>query len=114
MSGFSLVSPLRFLQAGTSENSPRREVKSARARELLSVASMNETEVLIYLGSSLEGLDSAEAAARLGKHGANVIAQNGAPNPLRELLDRARTRSMLSYFCWPPFLTASVISTPPS
>jgi Mg2+-importing ATPase len=89
MSGFSLVSPLRFLQAGTSEDSPRREVKSALARELLAVASMNETEVLIYLGSSLEGLDSAEAAARLGKHGANVIAQNGAPNPLRELLDRA-------------------------
>ena len=89
MSGFSLISPLRFLQAGTSEDFPRREVKSALARELLAVASMNETEVLIYLGSSLEGLDSAEAAARLGKHGANVIAQNGAPNPLRELLDRA-------------------------
>ena len=89
MSGFSLVSPSRFLQAGASHDSSERGIKSALARELLAVASMNETEVLINLGSSLEGLDSAEAAARLGKHGPNVIAQNGAPGPLRELMDRA-------------------------
>ena len=89
MSDFSLVSPLRFLQAGTSQDFPRRGIESALARELLAVASMNEAEALICLGSSLEGLDSAEAAARLEKHGANIIAQNGAPKPLRELLDRA-------------------------
>ena len=89
MSDFSLVSPLRFLQAGTSQDPPRRGIESALARELLAVASMNEAEALISLGSSLEGLDSAEAAARLEKHGANIIAQNGAPKPLRELLERA-------------------------
>ena len=114
MSGFSLISPWRFLQAGTSEDSPRREVKSALARELLAVASMNETEVLIYLGSSLEGLDSAEAAARLGKHGANVIAQTARRTRFANSWIAPATRSTLSCFRLPPFLTASVISTPPS
>ena len=89
MSDFSLVSPLRFLQAGASQDSPRRGIESALARELLAVASMNEAEALISLGSSLEGLDSAEAAARLARNGPNLIAQNGAPSALSELLDRA-------------------------
>ncbi len=89
MSDFSLVSPSRFLQAGASQDSPRRGIESALARELLAVASMNEAEALISLGSSLEGLDSAEAAARLARNGPNLIAQNGAPSALSELLDRA-------------------------
>ena len=89
MSGFSLDSPLRFLQAGASPGSSERGVKSALSRDLLAVASMDEAEVLAHLGSSLEGLNSAEAAVRLARNGPNLIAQNGAPSVLSEFIDRA-------------------------
>ena len=89
MSGFSLDSPLRFLQAGASTRSSERGVSSALSRDLLAVASMNEVEVLAHLGSSLEGLNSAEAAVRLARHGPNLIAQNGAPSALSGLLVRS-------------------------
>ena len=67
MSGFSLDSPLRFLQAAASPGSSERDVKSALSRDLLAVASMDEAEVLAHLGSSLEGLNCAETAARLAR-----------------------------------------------
>ncbi|MGA9601587.1 MAG: HAD-IC family P-type ATPase [Methylocystis sp.] len=89
MSGFSLDSPFRFLQAGASARSSERGVKSALSRDLLAVASMDEAEVLAHLGSSLEGLNSTEAVVRLARHGPNLIAQNGAPSALREFIDRA-------------------------
>ena len=89
MSGFSKISPLWFLQAAASKGPAERDVKSARARELLAVASMDEGEVLAYLDGSLEGLENVEAAMRLKRNGPNLIAQNGAPSLFRELASRA-------------------------
>ena len=89
MSGFSLDSPLRFLQAAASPGSSERDVKSALSRDLLAVASMDEAEVLAHLGSSLEGLNCAETARRLARDGPNLIAQNRAPSALSEFIDRA-------------------------
>ena len=96
MSGFSLDSPLRFLQAEASPGSSERGVKSALSRDLLAVASMDEAEVLAHLGSSLEGLNSAEAALRLARNGPNLVAQNGAPNHLQAAVRGSQARGNLS------------------
>ena len=57
--------------------------------DLLEVSRADGTKALARLGSSPEGLTTAEAGTRLAATGANAITDNQRPSVVRELLGRA-------------------------
>jgi len=84
------ISRLSFLQAAPLRVLPDRRFESALSRDLLAAATLGDAEVLESLGSSLHGLDPAQARARLAATGPNVIVRNGAPSVFEEFWARAR------------------------
>jgi P-type Mg2+ transporter len=61
-----------------------------QADEILAASAMDKDTLLDWLHSAPEGLDAAEAAARLAAVGPNIVAQNGRPSFLDELWGRAK------------------------
>ncbi len=94
----ALRPPPNFLRAAASRVAGARADGDSAAHGLLAFAAMDEAEALASAGSSLEGLDAAEAAARLAAIGPNLVAHEGPPGMLRELW--ARMKNPLNALLW--------------
>lgn len=90
MSSLPLLPRLSFLQAEGARNASDRQTDALRSRELLAAAQLDEAELLQSIETSVEGLDSLDAEARLKANGLNVVAQAGVPSALSELWGRAK------------------------
>ena len=95
-----------------------RKAGIAISNEIVALSHLNREAVLRKLGSSKDGLDAGDAAARLRTMGANSITQEEQPSIVRELLGRAKnplnglllSLAFVSYLlgeCAPPLLSES-------
>ncbi len=91
MKGSASVPHLNFLQAATSHRAAGARAGGEGVVEaLLAAAVMDEADVLAAVGSSLEGLDAADAEARLAASGLNLVGYDHPPGVLRELWARMK------------------------
>ncbi|MDR3671900.1 MAG: magnesium-translocating P-type ATPase [Holophaga sp.] len=67
----------------------------ANPAERIAQSKADGTALLAQLGTRTEGLTQAEAEARLKQYGANEIAREKPPSPLRRLLDNLRNPLVL-------------------
>ena len=67
-----------------------RKAGIAISNEIVALSHLDREAVLRQLGSSKDGLDGGDAAARLRAMGANSITQEEQPSIVRELLGRAK------------------------
>ncbi len=82
--------PQNFLQAAFRRRAAARAGGRSFAQDLLVASAMAEEDVLNCVGSSLEGLDAAEAEARLAAGGPNLVAHDRPPGALHELWARIK------------------------
>lgn len=78
-----------FARGSAAGSSPGGDIL-VRADEILAASAMDEETLLDRLNSAPEGLNAAEAEAKLALVGPNIIAQNGRPSLLGELWGRAK------------------------
>jgi Mg2+-importing ATPase len=90
MQGLTILARLLFFQAAPWRNDAARDPENALSNELLAVSRMDEEVVFEILGTTLEGLDAAEAEARLATTGPNRVAREDRPSVPRELWARAK------------------------
>ena len=97
MNGSALLARLNFFQAapGLASRGPSIAVSEA----LLAASRMDEDALWALLRTSPEGLDTAEAEARLASIGPNLIAQEGRPSLAQELWGRARNPLNMLLLC---------------
>ena len=81
---------LTFFARGSAASSSASGDVLVRADEILAASAMDEETLLDRLNSAPEGLNAAEAEARLALVGPNIVAQNGRPSLLGELWGRAK------------------------
>ena len=79
-----------FVQGGTGRRFAPRNNAIGRADALLAASRLDQQAALELLHSSPDGLDAAEAEARLEATGPNLIAEEGRPSLLGELWGRAK------------------------
>ena len=90
MNGLTFLDWLNFFQAAPRRSLAAREADIALSNEILAASQTGEKAVLELLQTAPDGLDAAEAAARLASAGPNLIAQERQPNVLQELWGRAK------------------------
>ena len=90
MNGLTFLDWLNFFQAAPRRSLATREADIALSNEVLAASQTGEKAVLELLQTAPDGLDAAEAAARLASAGPNLIAQERQPNVLQELWGRAK------------------------
>ena len=106
MNGPTLRDRLIFHQAADAYRVKARDTDIVLSNEILAVSQAKEAEIWPRLRTSPDGLEPAEAAARLAWLGPNLIAREGRPTLLRELWGRAKnplnalliSLAVISYF----------------
>jgi Mg2+-importing ATPase len=81
---------VNFWSSPVPESLGVRAGTAARDGELAAISRLRPGEVCANLGSSAEGLSAAEAEARLGKFGPNLVARERKPTVPEEIWNRAR------------------------
>ena len=90
MNGPTLRYRLNFHQAADAHRVKARDTDIVLSNEILAVSRAKEAEIWPLLRTSPDGLEPAEAEARLAWLGPNLIAREGRPSVLRELWGRAK------------------------
>jgi P-type Mg2+ transporter len=90
MNGPTLLDRLNFRQAAAERRVKARDTDIVLSSEILAVSQSEEAGIWPGLRTSPNGLDAAEAQARLASVGPNVITREGRPSVLRELWGRAK------------------------
>ena len=82
---------LDFFQSVSAARSfAARGMDPVLSNEMLAASRVDASDLLASLGASPEGLEEAEAQARLASGGPNLIAQEGQPSIAQELWGRAK------------------------
>jgi len=90
MHGLTILARLLFFRAAPWRNGATRIAGNALSNELLAVSRMDEKAVFELLGTTLEGLDAAEAETKLATTGPNRVAREDRPSAPHELWSRAK------------------------
>ena len=85
-----LLDRLNFRQAAAERRVKARDTDIVLSNEILAVSQSEEAGFCPRLRTSPNGLEAAEAQARLASVGPNVITREGRPSVLRELWGRAK------------------------
>jgi Mg2+-importing ATPase len=90
MNGLGFFPHLNFRHAASKGHPEARETGIVLSHEILAASRTDEKAVLALLRTSPEGLDAAEAEARLASAGPNLVTREGRPSVFRELWGRAK------------------------
>jgi len=85
-----ILDRLNFSQAAAERRVKARDVNIVLSNEILALSRAEEAGIWPLLWASPEGLEPAEAAARLATVGPNLITREGRPSILLELWGRAK------------------------
>ena len=106
MNGPALLERLNFGQAAATRRVKARDADIVLSNEILAVSRAEKAGIWPLLRASPEGLEAAEAEARLASVGPNLIGREGCPNLVQELWGRAKnplnalllSLAVISYF----------------
>jgi P-type Mg2+ transporter len=90
MNGLSLLDRLNFKRLATNRRPEARDTDIKLSREILELSRADKEAIWKMLRATPEGLDPAEAKARLASVGPNLIAKEGRPSVVKELWGRAK------------------------
>ena len=90
MNGQALLDHLNFFQASSKRHLKARDTDIVLSKEILAVSQAQEAGIWPLLRCSPDGLEPAEAKARLASIGPNLITREGRPSVLQELWGRAK------------------------
>src|ERR1700730_3777278 len=90
MNGSSLLDRLNFKRLATNRRPEARDTDIKLSREILELSRADKEAIWKMLRATPDGLDPAEAKARLASVGPNLIAKEGRPSVVKELWGRAK------------------------
>ena len=90
MSGKGFFHHQNFRNAASKGHPEAHETDMVLSNEILAASRRDEKAIFALLRTSPEGLDPAEAQARLASAGPNLVTKEGRPSVLRELWGRAK------------------------
>jgi P-type Mg2+ transporter len=90
MSGKGFFHHQNFRHAASKGHPEAQETDMVLSNEILAASRRDEKAIFALLRTSPEGLDPAEAQARLASAGPNLVTKEGRPSILRELWGRAK------------------------
>jgi Mg2+-importing ATPase len=92
MNGATLLDRLNFRQAAAERRVKARDIDIVLSNEILAASRTDEKSLWALLRTSPEGLDSAEADARLASFGPNLVTREGRPSVLKPISASLPTR----------------------